>query len=235
MKLAPKRLPILLVLALGACKSLSSDANEPAPDAAIPAQAAPAEKKPVDEGELRKKTREVEYARMSLEIAKLAAENDAKASKKAVEAADRELGAAKGERDNFKKTLLALELDERALALDRAKQNVLEAEQELAELEGMYAQEQFAGTTKELVLTRGRARLEMSKRDLDLAQRRAEQTKSFEHKKRERELGEHVTKAQVAVDEAKAKLEKQKLESALSLRRAQHALEDAERELAALQ
>ena len=110
MKLAPKRLPILLVLALGACKSLSSDANEPAPDAAIPAQAAPAEKNPVDEGELRKKTREVEYARMSLEIAKLAAENDAKASKKAVEAADRELGAAKGERDNFKKTLLALEL-----------------------------------------------------------------------------------------------------------------------------
>lgn len=184
------------------------------------------------EAALRKKTRAVEYARLQLEVAKLDAEGSQRAAAQAVEAAERELAAAKNERDHYKKTAAKLELEERALAIDRSKQNVVEAEQELGELEAMYAQEDFAATTKELVLTRGRARLEMSRRDLELAERRQSILKGFEQKKREKELGDRLTKAQVDADAAKARVAKTEIETRLSVMKAEHALEDAERELA---
>ena len=238
--------PLLVIGALASCTTYTPRV-EPIPQgtrstppesagAAHTAEQAPAEAaKAPSEAELRKKSREVEYAKLQLEIARLEAENERKSAKQGVEGAERELAAAKAERDQFKKTGLAHELDERALSLDRAKQNVLEAEQELTELETMYKQEEFAGATKELVLTRGRSRLEMSKRDLELNQRRSDQLKNFELKKREKELGERVTKAQQALEEAKARAAKVELAQRLALMRSEHSLADAERELAASQ
>jgi len=194
-------------------------------------QAAPTD----DEAALRKKSRAVEYAKLQLEIARMDAENEERSVAKAVEAAERELAAAKSESEHFKKTAGPLELDERTLSVDRAKQNVVEAQQELEELETMYSQEDFAQTTKELVLTRGRARLAMSKRDLDLAERRAAALKDFEHKKRDKELGDRVTKAQSGLDDAKARAAKSEIERRLALMKAEHALDDAQRELAQAQ
>lgn len=220
-----------LLLATG-CASVAA-APSPAADAAPASAAKSAEAKPAapkDEGEARKKEREFDYARMQLDLAKLAAESARSAAKAAQGAAERELAAAKASRDHFKKVTIALELDERALALDRAQQSVLEAEQELKELEAMYAGEKFAETTKELVLSRGRSRLEMAKRDLELSQRRLDELKTHEHKQREKELGERVTKTQQAFDDAKAAARRTDLEQRLALLRAEHAFEDAARE-----
>lgn len=204
--------------------------NEVATSQAAPASA-PKSKSADDAKALEKKQRDVEYAQMQLETAKLDAENERRTSKNAIEAAERELEAAKTEREHFQQRVVKLELDERALSVDRSRQNVLEAQEELAELEAMYAQEDFAKTTKELVMTRGRSRLAMSKRDLELAERRAANVRSFDHPKREKELAERVTKAQNALEDAKARAQKAEIEKRLSVLKAEHALADAKREL----
>jgi len=197
---------------------------------AAPTEAtASAPTKPEDELEQRKKVRAVEAARLELDIAKLAADSARAGAKAAVGAAERELNAVKAEREHFKKVTVALELDAAGLGVDRAKQSLLESEQELEELQRMYEAETFAEATKELVLARGKARLEMVKRDLDLEQRKLEQLKGFEHKKRDRELGERETKAKLALEAAKSAAKKTDLEQRLALTRAEHALEDAER------
>ena len=54
------------------------------------------------------------------------------------------------------------------LSLARAQDRATEAEEELKQLEMMYAEDDFADQTKEIVLERGRRRLERSKRDLEL-------------------------------------------------------------------
>jgi hypothetical protein len=217
-------LSLAFAAALAGCASTAASPTSPA--------AAKAKKEAPDkEGELLKKQRELDYARIGLEIARFDAENAERSDVVALEAAERELAAAKAERENFVSVARALELDERVLGLDRSRQNALESEQELAELEAMYAQEEFAGTTKELVITRGRARLAMAKRDFVLSERRLEQLRSFEHQKRERELNERVTKAEQGAADAHAKRDKGRMERKLSLLKAEHALDDAERAL----
>jgi hypothetical protein len=184
-----------------------------------------------EEAAQRKKQRDFEYAQLALEAATMDSENERRATGNAIEAAERELKAAKNEQEHFKKKVVPLELDERALAVDRAKQNVLEAREELMELEAMYAQEDFAKATKELVMTRGRSRLAMSERDLGLAERRATMVKEFDHKKREREFADRVKKAENALEDAQARAAKVDVDKRLAVLKAEHALEDAKREL----
>ena len=237
-----RTLPLALTAAsLLGCASTEERAPAPAaaPASAPAAQEPPKKKedeeKPDKSEELRKKRHELDYARLSLQLSRfdaLAGEGDAQ---KEVESAERALAAATAELENFRKVVRELDNVERALGLDRAQQNVVENEQELAELEAMYAQEKFAATTKELVLTRGRSRLEMSKRGLDLEKRRAVQQQSFEHPKRERELGEAVTKATQTLEAANRKLERSKLQQKLDLLKAEHAVEDVQAAIAKLE
>ncbi|UCG32784.1 MAG: hypothetical protein JSU68_14095 [Phycisphaerales bacterium] len=59
-------------------------------------------------------------------------------------------------------------IEEARLELRRAEDSVKDAEEELAQLEMMYAEEDLADKTREIVLERGRRRLERARRDLDL-------------------------------------------------------------------
>ena len=78
-------------------KAQSAPAQDASADAkTAEAKAAEAKK---EEAAQRKKTRDVDYARLQLELAKFDAENETKAAKRAVESAERELSAAKSERD----------------------------------------------------------------------------------------------------------------------------------------
>jgi len=187
------------------------------------------------EDELHKKRREFECARIALALAKLDATANEIEVARAVEISERAFAAARAELENFNTVVGALEQDERRLALDRAQQRVVESEQELRELEAMYAQEQFATTTKELVLTRGKAQLAMARRDLGLVQRRAEQQLLFEHPKRGRELSDAVVKAEHALADARAKLERGQTQRKLDLAKAENAVDDAERAVARLE
>jgi hypothetical protein len=175
--------PLVLAVLLSSLAGCASTSASGGPD-----QGASKEGQPSAQDKLRKKQRELEYARLKLQIARMGAESGEQAAREAVSAAEHEVERAGVDLRNFLDVARGLELAERDLALDRARQSVVEDEQELSELEAMYAVEQFADMTKELVLTRGRARLEMSKRSLDLALRNAEQLRSFEHPRKEHEL-----------------------------------------------
>ena len=217
---------LLAGLALTSCSTTAATVGAvEAPKAAAKSDAKP------DEAAQRKKARDVEYAKLALESARMDAENDARNNRNAVEAAERELRTARAEQEHFEKTVVPLELDERALSVDGARQNVVEAKEELVELEAMYAQEDFAKTTKELVLMRGRKRLEMSERSLALAERRAVIAREFDHKKRAKEHAERVIKAESGLEDARARAKKSAFDRQTALLKAEHALEDAQRAL----
>ena len=231
-------------LALIAC-ACASTGNASAPpsgasDSEKQASAEGEKKDPAKEAEkkqddLIKKKHELECAAIALEIGRLDAQADEISTRRAVEDAERALELAARDLGNFQKVVRELEASEKALDLDRARQNVHEAEQELAELEAMYANEQFAGTTKELVLTRGRTRLELSKRAHEHAKRRAEQLKSFDHPKREQDLAIAVDKAEKSLQDAKAKEQRAAVQRKLDGLKAEHAVEEAQRSVVRLE
>lgn len=79
------------------------------------------------------------------------------------------------------------------LGLQWSRDSVLEAEQELHQLELMYSEDQLADKTKEIVLERGRRRLERSRRNLELAER--EHVRMVEH-----DIPLEVREAQMGVE-----------------------------------
>ena len=223
----------LAALALSSCASNPAAESKPANASADKAGAGKEEEAKAEE--LRKKKRELDYAKMQLEITRLDVQADERGAKIAVDNADRDLATTKAERDNFVNILKPLEVAERNLALDGSKQRVVESEQEMKELEGMYAKEDFANSTKELVLTRGRNHLAIAKRDLELDQKRLDQLNAFDHPKREHDLGAAVDRATQAAAEAHAKQDKGTLEHKLTLLKAEHGIEDLEHEIAKLE
>lgn len=225
----------LAALLLASCASNPSTESTPGNAGASGDKANPGKADEAKAEELRKKKRELDYAKMQLEITRLDVQADERASKIAVDNAERDLTNAKAERDNFVNVLKPLETAERMLALDGSKQRVVESEQEMKELEGMYAKEDFAGSTKELVLTRGKSHLDMAKRDLELDKQRVEQMNSFDHPKKEHDLAAAVDRATQAAAEAHAKQDKGALEHKLTLLKAEHGVEDLEREIAKLE
>lgn len=188
-------------------------------------------KAPSDEqggaSEQRKEERAVEYAKLEYELAGMRAEAAERSEKQAVAKAAEELERKAAALANFREVAGPLERAERALSLRRAEQRLLESEQEIAELESMYAQEDFAETTKELVLTRGRAQVEMARTGLDLARREMQQLEAYEHPRRERELVREVEEAEAAKARAEADLARGNVQRHLDLLKAKHAVEDA--------
>jgi hypothetical protein len=237
MNLAKTTLTLLPLAALALASCTSNPASESTPaNANAPADKAGSAK--ADEAKadaLRKKQHELDYAKMQLEITRLDVQADERAAKIAVDNAERDLANAKAERDNFVSVLKPLEVAERMLALDGSKQRVTESEQEMSELEGMYSKEDFAKSTKELVLTRGRNHLAIAKRDLELDQKRVDQMSNFDHPKKEHDLAAAVDRATQAAAEAHAKQDKGTLEHKLSLLKAEHAIDDLQHEIAALE
>lgn len=169
----------------------------------------------------------LDKAEIKLEIARLDSTNSEAAAARAVEAAALEAEMAAGALANYRAVQQPLEAASRALALDRSRQRVKESKEELEELEKMYAQEEFADLTKELVLGRGRAQLEMATRDHELNEKRAAQERDFEWPRRERELADKVAATKRALGDAEARAAKGVLERKLALMEAQEAVTKA--------
>ena len=124
----------------------------------------------------------------------------------------------------------AVRLDGARLDLDRAQGRATDAELELAELEAMYADEEFAEKTKELVINRGRRAVEHAQRALEIQRRKLARLKEVE-------LPADLKKLELAVLEADAKLEGAgracrvaELEGAIDLAQAEEALREAREE-----
>lgn len=213
--------PATLALFVSACAS--------GPESSAPSGNGAAQKD--DDGGAKELQAKLDKAGIKLEIARLDAANGEAAAARSVEAAELEADLAAMALANWRDVLLPLETAAGDLALDRSRQRVKESKEELDELEKMYAQEEFADLTKELVLTRGRAQLEMAQRDLALTEKRSAQSRSFDWPRRERELAEKVASTKRSLEEAQARSAKGALERKLALLEAEEAVTKAREEL----
>ena len=214
------------------------------PPAGKESQAAQAPAKADDKGKgddaeekaekIKKKERELAYARSELKIGRLGVEADEREARNAIEDAELKLQIAMKDRDNFKGVEKPLKLADSKLDFDRSAQRMKESEQELKELENMYKQEEMAELTKELVLQRGRANLEFAKRSLELQQQKMANVKDHELAKKEKEVDVAVERSEKALKEARAKKEKNGLESELKQTKAEHKIDELEAELGKL-
>jgi len=227
MKLANLLLCLPALLVSTACQS----AGTPRSENAAPAGSGKAEDAEGAADKTLKKEREVEYARLELEISKLSVAADTREAEAAVLEATQKLEAAKKDRDDFKGRDKPNKLADNQLDIDRAAWRMEESRQELGELEGMYKKEDFAELTKELVLSRGKKNLEFAQRSLEIAKKDQEGLTSHELPKRETELDQAVQRAEKGLDEARSKKDRTAVEVKLKLLKAEHRVEEAQREL----
>ena len=111
------------------------------------------------------------------------------------------MAKAQKEKAAFESSVRPREIEEKRIAFDSMKQRAKEAAAELAELEAMYAKDEFATSTKELVIDRGRKQLEFAQR------RMAVEAQGFEHFE-QHTLVMRMRDLQVAIDDAKRALAK---------------------------
>lgn len=227
MKLATLLMTLPVFAGALACKSTATERSEK-PASADGGKAEDAEGAA---DKVTKKEREVEYAKMELEIAKLSAAADEREAEMAVVEATQKLDAAKKDRDHFKGLDKPNKLADKQLDVDRAAFRMEEQGDELKELETMYKKEDFAELTKELVLKRGKKNLEFAQRGLDIAKKDQEGLSAHDLPKKETELDQAVQRAEKGLQEANAKKDRSAMESKLKLLKAEHRVDEAQREL----
>jgi hypothetical protein len=232
--------PILfaaLALSSIACQSSGVDthASQPAAPGGEKQSAAPGADKPDKKDQIEKKEHELACARLELDVARLAVGAEEREAHMHVVETERKLEMAKADRDNYKNVESVLASTEAQLHLDEAKERLDEARQELTELEKTYAQEKFAEITKELVLARGKARVQLAEKGLDLTQKKLAHQRDVEQPKKLAELTLALDKAQHEANEAHAKEERAATEKKLKLMKAEQVIQENEHALAKLQ
>jgi hypothetical protein len=183
---------------------------------------------------IEKKEQELACARLELDIARQSIESEESAARASVVESDFKLLRAKQDRDNFKNVEAQLTTSESDLRLEEAKERLEESRQELAELEKMYKQESFAEITKELVLVRGKVKVKMAEKGLELTQKKAVQQREFEIPKKLAELEQAIQKASEDQYAALSKEARLANEKKLKILKAEQAIGDIERSIAKL-
>lgn len=222
-------LPSALLFVLAACSSTGS-AAKPAAQAA-PAPAADAAAKDEKNDAIQKKERELNYAKLQFEITKLELTADERSQQNSIADAERGVRHAEEELSDYTSSQKALEAAERGLSTDQQKEGLRETQQEYDELDSMYKGEDFAKKTKELVLSRGKARLDFSMRGMELSTSRRDFQEKVALPRRERDLREAVEKARTGLEETRGSVERKKLSNQLQLLRAKDSLDDLQKEL----
>jgi len=168
-----------------------------------------------------------EIAKLETELRIATLEAEAKLSRGEREVADAQLAVAHAERDLATFEIeRAIRVADEELGMDRARQSVAEDQMELDELIAMYDADQFATTTKELVVSRSRARLEFSRRGLEIAEREMRQVFEVELPRESEELTLKLDAARFELQMARHDLEVARLESKLDLEGKQRELDE---------
>lgn len=180
---------------------------------------------------IQKKERELNYARLQLQITELELQADERSQKNSTSESERGVRHAEEELSDYLQSQKAIEAAERTLGMDQQKEGLRETQQEYDELESMYKGEDFAYKTKELVLSRGRARLDFSHRGMELSTSRHEFQDKVVMPRKERDLREALEKGRTGLEDARASAERKKLANQLQLLRAKDGIDDLEKEL----
>jgi len=160
-----------------------------------------------------------------IEAAKAALASDEAASRDSVALAEAELELSRKQLARFDSIDAAVRLDRARLDLAGAQDRHREAEEELQQLEMMYAEQDLADKTREIVVNRGRRSLERAAKALDIQLRELAALES-------QGLPQERAKLALEVDRKSRDLEKMRRAAVDSLRERQIALLAAESELA---
>jgi hypothetical protein len=134
-----------------------------------------------------KLVRELQIANEKKKKAMMGLDYQRTANREAVEKAEFELDLAQEKLQSFERQDAQLRLEKARLALLRSRDRLKESEEELQQLEMMYAEEDLADKTREIVLERGRRRLERARKDLAIQERSLKvlETVTLPHEKKE--------------------------------------------------
>lgn len=185
--------------------------------------------------ELRSKRRELANTKLEHGVAALDRHIAEISAQEAINTSKRGLEAAQAALDLFMTKQKPRELEQHKIRIDRRIYAADHAKDELTELTAMYEADEFAKTTKELVLKRGRRSLEMAERELAVAKNEFEEFENFTLKRRLRDLSQKLLDAQFALTKAELAAQKPAMSKKLALKKEAEKLSDLEEEIAALQ
>lgn len=181
--------------------------------------------------ELRNKERELDAAKVEQQIAEL----DRAVRQRSIEMSLRktatDLAKAQQDLEVFLRDVKPREQEEHRISLDQSTHRAEHSKDELNELVAMYEADEFAKTTKELVLKRGRRELEMAERYLAVARKEAAHFEEVALPQRERDLRDKVVDAQHERMKAETEAEKAKLELGLAATKTTQRLGDLATEI----
>lgn len=185
--------------------------------------------------ELRDKRRELDHAQAEHETAEL----DRRVRTLDVEArlqrSAAELDAARRALELFLGDTRARELDQRRISLDATVYAAEHSKEELAELVAMYDADEFAKSTKELVIRRARRALELAERRVGVERRELAELEQHTLPERERELRRKVADAELERTKGAIDADKARLEQEIAARKARERLADLAEQIAELE
>ena len=226
---------MFLIAAASGCVAVSSTKHKRAAEARPTkpaAQATPAKMETEDEPDEKKDEldpkvkrarllRELAIAKEKVKKAGLALEHQQADDQAELTQKDTEHELAITKLEDFEQHDAPQQLDEAGLKLLRAEDWVKDSEEELAQLEMMYAEEDLADKTREIVLERSRRRLERARRDLAL--KRTALTNLEEHSlpREAAELRSQMAEKARLLENLRRALEAHRLEKHIELMKAQ--------------
>jgi hypothetical protein len=202
----------LAFAALAACAAMPAAGKSP------PVQSSAGGSSEHDPAALRDK---VEIARLQLAIAEQRAET-ARTRK------EKELEIGKAELAQFEESDAPNRLARSKLELARRRDALAEQQEELAQLEMMYEQQDLADKTREIVLQRGKRRVERAQEELAISERDAAALESRTLPRERAKLALEIEIKERELVESKSDAEATLLEKRLAVRSAEDALATAD-------
>ena len=209
----------LLPLLFAACSS-TGEVPESGPE--LPDSGSPA----ADEAGAEDKAHKIEMAQLELDQARLGSEQGLAKAELELMLAEKKLKEDKESLQVFKKSRSRRQA-EAQLELDRATGRATDSEAELAELESMYADEEFAEKTKELVLNRGRRNLDHARRGLEIQEQKLQLLVEYELPKEQYGKEMAVSEAEQKLAQSRRGLELARLKGKAAVTKAEYALLEA--------
>lgn len=225
---------------LAACASAPTEGKQEPSAAASPAaesksgadaKKAAAQKVKDAEKELKLKRRELDYAEIAVRTTGIDRQIRTMTFEADLARAEKELEKHRKNLEQHTKETAPREIEERKIAVDHSTYRAEEAKDELAELEAMYKADEFAKSTKELVIKRGRRGAEMADRSLAVARRELAEFESHTMPQRERELREHVADAERTLQKSRLEADKARIELDVAQRQTDDRVKDLKQEL----
>ena len=210
-------LPLLLVL------GCASTASAPGPGGAkgMPEKGDAAREVEALEHKLEIARAKLEKTRLEQEVAVMQHETSVRHAQAGVELAQAALA-------RFREADAPAQLASEELDLRSAKDRAMEAQEELKQIEIMYAEQDLDDLTAEFVVSRGRRSAERAQARIAIEEAKLASLRDREHPQKMREL-------ELALDKARIELKKLEMQGEIGRRERAIALQEAENEIAELE